>query len=218
MFRLKYEALCLTEKSTLTSCRFGRSQQADKSEPTVLINDCDIYLYEDKIHVTMERGLLLAADYIKLCGILDEQPVRFNGTKPLWMEQAQANYVRCRVLEDFSPDEDLQAQYFIQLLSSFVVEVYERWLLGMDNDGQTDMVYGMQLEDKVRGLFPYNVTCRIDGHTDPEELSDSSPDPNIIDWTKFDYDPVAARATAQQSVSDYCTSNDITAATATPTS
>ncbi|KAF2125781.1 hypothetical protein P153DRAFT_408707, partial [Dothidotthia symphoricarpi CBS 119687] len=57
-----------------------------RNGPVKAIDDVDLYLFNSKIHVATERGLLLVADYLKLLGIPDTQPVRFDGETPAWAQ------------------------------------------------------------------------------------------------------------------------------------
>ena len=192
MFSLRQKALSLAGKPLLTSCDLGR-RQVPKSSPAVFIDDCDLYLYEDKVFVATERGLLLAADYIKLLDIPDTRPVRFKGLKPSWMKKAEAAAEHRRVLLAFLPSRDLEAEGCMELCPGSVVVVLECGIFDIGNVQGVKMAYGMRLHDGTRGWFPYGATCRMDWLQDPDEMSNSPSDPSITDWASFDYGPVIAR-------------------------
>jgi hypothetical protein len=94
--QLKVDAMLLLERG-FKSKDLGREDiSKEERGRTKFIKDVDLYLMNDgKIYVATERGLVLAADYIKLAGIPDTTPVRFNGVKPTWVTASIARrYVR----------------------------------------------------------------------------------------------------------------------------
>jgi hypothetical protein len=94
--QLKVDAMLLLERG-FTSKDLGRADLPEKGRGrTKVFHDVDLHLMNDgKIYVAAERGLLLAADYVKLAGIPDTTPVRFNGVKPPWVTASIAQrYVR----------------------------------------------------------------------------------------------------------------------------
>ncbi|KAI4641119.1 hypothetical protein J4E93_007997 [Alternaria ventricosa] len=199
MLVLRQEALRLSRKKFWTSEDLGR-KDASKVEPTRDIGDCDLYLYNGKVHVATERGLLLAAEYFKLIGVLDTQPVRFHGHKPAWMSQVTPKPEHRRVLESWHPSATLKEGGCISITHSSTVVVYEHGVFDIDSNtgAESRMAYGAREDDGVVGWFDYSKTCRIDWLKDPEETSTTTRDPTIIDWSTFDYSPLAARAAAQQ--------------------
>ncbi|KAI4714427.1 hypothetical protein J4E89_000107 [Alternaria sp. Ai002NY15] len=199
MLVLRQEALRLSRKKFWTSDDLGR-KDASKVEPTRDIGDCDLYLYNGKVHVATERGLLLAAEYLKLIGVPDTQPVRFYGNKPAWMSQVTPKPEHRRVLESWHPSATLKEGGCISITHSSTVVVYEHGVFDIDpNTGaETRMAYGAREDDGVVGWFDYSKTCRIDWLKDPEQTTTTTHDPTIIDWSTFDYSPLAARAAAQQ--------------------
>ncbi|KAI4696776.1 uncharacterized protein J4E88_000954 [Alternaria novae-zelandiae] len=199
MLVLRQEALRLSKKKFWTSDDLGR-KDASKVEPTRDIGDCDLYLYNGKVHVATERGLLLAAEYLKLIGVPDTQPVRFHGYKPAWMSQVTPKPEHRRVLESWHPSATLKEGGCISITHSSTVVVYEHGVFDIDHNtgAETRMAYGAREDDGVVGWFDYSKTCRIDWLKDPEETTTTTHDPTIIDWSTFDYSPLAARATAQQ--------------------
>lgn len=68
----------------------GRSPNMNYS--TKVLNDVDLYLLEsepeNQLHVATDRGLLPAAEYLKLIGVPETQPVRFEGRIPPWARAA----------------------------------------------------------------------------------------------------------------------------------
>jgi len=199
MLVLRQEALRLSRKKFWTSEDLGR-KDASKVEPTRDIGDCDLYLYNGKVHIATERGLLLAAEYLKLIGVPDTQPVRFHGNKPAWMSQVTPKPEHRRVLESWHPSAALKEGGCISITHSSTVVVYEHGVFDIDhNTGEeTQMAYGAREDDGVVGWFDYSNTCRIDWLKDPEETATTTHDPAIIDWSTFDYSALAARAAAQQ--------------------
>jgi len=199
MLVLRQEALRLSRKKFWTSEDLGR-KDASKVEPTRDIGDCDLYLYDGKVHIATERGLLLAAEYIKLIGVPDTQPVRFHGNKPAWMSRVTPNPEHRRVLESWHPSAALKKGGCISITHSSTVVVYEHGVFDIDHNtgAEIRMAYGAREDDGVVGWFDYSKTCRIDWLKDPEETTTTTHDPTIIDWSTFDYSPLAARAAAQQ--------------------
>ncbi|KAI4688733.1 uncharacterized protein J4E84_004663 [Alternaria hordeiaustralica] len=199
MLVLRQEALRLSRKKFWTSEDLGR-KDASKVEPTRDIGDCDLYLYNGKVHIATERGLLLAAEYLKLIGVTDTQPVRFHGHKPAWMSQVTPKPEHRRVLESWHPIAALKEGGCISITHSSTVVVYEHGVFDIDHNtgAETRMAYGAREDDGVVGWFDYSKTCRIDWLKDPEETTTTTHDPTIIDWSTFDYSPLAARAAAQQ--------------------
>ncbi|KAI4658744.1 uncharacterized protein J4E79_006503 [Alternaria viburni] len=222
MLVLRQEALRLSKKKFWTSDDLGR-KDASKVEPTRDIGDCDLYLYNGKVHVATERGLLLAAEYLKLIGVPDTQPVRFHGYKPAWMSQVTPKPEHRRVLESWHPSATLKEGGCISITHSSTVVVYEHGVFDIDHNtgAETRMAYGAREDDGVVGWFDYSKTCRIDWLKDPEETTTTTHDPTIIDWSTFDYSPLAARATAQQAAqqsgSDVVGDDDVSQGTIDPT-
>ncbi|KAJ4986189.1 hypothetical protein SVAN01_08342 [Stagonosporopsis vannaccii] len=62
------------------------------SHLTRVIKDVDLYLFksetENQLHVATDRGLLLVTEYLKLIGVPEAQPVRFEGRVPPWAKAA----------------------------------------------------------------------------------------------------------------------------------
>ncbi|KAJ4361824.1 hypothetical protein N0V83_010765 [Neocucurbitaria cava] len=87
-FALRQDALALYRRSW-SGDDLGRTD-TPKTGPTRTIDDVDLYFRHGKIHVAAERGLLLAADYLRMIGVPDTQPVRFDGKKPAWAKEAAA--------------------------------------------------------------------------------------------------------------------------------
>ncbi|KAH8719236.1 hypothetical protein GQ44DRAFT_762270 [Phaeosphaeriaceae sp. PMI808] len=125
---LKQEALALIERG-FKSHDFGRKSEPKKGSIKV-IHDCDLYLLNSKIHVATERGLLLAADYLKLAGISESTRIRFHGVKPAWAKASvAARYIRrCETASYWVPGpypKHVGPEY-LELETGCVVEVYER--------------------------------------------------------------------------------------------
>ncbi|OAK99311.1 hypothetical protein IQ06DRAFT_348915 [Phaeosphaeriaceae sp. SRC1lsM3a] len=80
-------ALAVLESSKgFTANDLGRPNVTKKGR-TKIIDDLDLYFMQDhKVYVATERGLLLVADYLKLSGVPDTTPVRFNGIKPPYVK------------------------------------------------------------------------------------------------------------------------------------
>jgi hypothetical protein len=199
MLVLRQEALRLFRKKFWSSDDLGR-KETSKIEPTKVISDCDLYLYNGKAHVATERGLLLTAVYLKIIGVPDTQPVRFYGHRPAWMRLITANPERRHVLETWNPIAALRDGGCITITCGSTVVVYEHGVFDIDTTtgAESRMAYGMREEDCVAGWFEYSKTCRIDWFEDSEKIAAAKLDPSIIDWAIFDFGPLAARATAQQ--------------------
>ncbi|KAF2850192.1 hypothetical protein T440DRAFT_532646 [Plenodomus tracheiphilus IPT5] len=186
-------------KRPWTSQDLGR-KTVDKTLPTYIINDCDLYFGDDqKIYIATEMGLLLVAEYCKAIGVPDEQAVRFEGRKPKWVKKLEADrhYRRVELYHPQNKDSYLQPCISLELGST--VEIYER-REAVDAEGIAwDFAYGRRTEDGVRGFFDYGHTCRMDWGMDPGDEVDA-PDPSVIDWGKFDYGPGARNARTYMAV------------------
>jgi hypothetical protein len=193
MIEQRQKALYLSRQNILTSEDLGRNK-VRKSKATRIIDDCDLYLYEGKIYVATERGLLPAAEYLQLIGVPDEQPVRFQGHEPAWMAPVKAKREHRRVLVSYEVTSEEEKQYGnIDIFSGSRVVVYESGVEVVEGE-EIVMAYGVRVEDGVKGWFPYAHTCRMDWSADTPIVRDSS----IIDWTTFDYEPLVAQGAARQ--------------------
>jgi hypothetical protein len=199
MLVLRQEALRLSRKKFWTSEDLGR-ETVSKLEPTKVIGDCDLYLYNKKVHVATERGLLLAAEYLKLIGVPDTQPVRFHGKKPAWMDLITAKPEHRRVLESWDPTAALKEGGCISIAHGSTVVIYEHGIFELDTKTgvESQMAYGAREDDGITGWFDYSKTCRMDWLEDPENITAAPHDPAIIDWATFDYGPLVAHAAARQ--------------------
>ncbi|KAG9190810.1 hypothetical protein G6011_08898 [Alternaria panax] len=199
MLVLRQEALRLSRKRFWTSEDLGRKITL-KSEPPRVISDCDLYLYDGKVYVATEQGLLLVAVYLKLIGVPDTQPVRFDGHQPAWMGLITARPERRRVLKTWEPTLVLREGGCIRIMSGSIVVVYEHGIFDIDTTTgeESRMVYGARMDDGVAGWFMYANTCRMDWLEDSGKVPQTTLDPTMIDWAKFDFGPFAARAAAQQ--------------------
>jgi hypothetical protein len=199
MLLLRRDAIALSRKNFLTPKDLGR-KNVHKTEPTRVIDDCDVYLYEGKIYIGTEHGLLLAADYLKLIGIPDSQPVRFNGYKPAWVKELEAKQHGRRVLQQFTPPAALIKEGVIGLELGSTVRVYDLGIFARDpkTNEPNWMAYGVR-NDGVEGWFPYyEETCRIDWCADVTTSDSNGIDySNMIDWSTFDYQALADRAAAE---------------------
>jgi hypothetical protein len=199
MLVLRQEALRLSRKRFWTAEDLGR-KKASKRESARIIDDCDLYLYDDKVHVATEQGLLPVAVYLKLIGVPDTQPVRFEGHKPTWMGLITTRPERRRVLKTWEPTSSLRDGGCISITSGSIVVAYEHGIFDTDTTTgeESQMAYGARMDDGVAGWFVYANTCRVDWLEDPKEVSRATPAPAIVDWAKFDFSPLAARAAAQR--------------------
>jgi hypothetical protein len=202
MLLLRRDALALSKKKFLTSKDLGR-KDVHKTEPPRVVDDCDLYLYEGKIYIATELGLLLAADYLKLIGVPDSQPVRFNGYKPAWAKKLEAKQHGRRILQEFTPSAVLIKEGVIGLELGSTVRVYDLGIFARDpkTNEPSWMAYGVR-NDGVEGWFPYHEeTCRIDWCADVATLNPVGANgidySNMIDWSTFDYQPLADRAAAE---------------------
>ncbi|KAL6709347.1 hypothetical protein ACN47E_001754 [Coniothyrium glycines] len=205
LIELRQKALRLYRYG-ITSENLGR-KYAPKKGPSRLIDDVDLYFRDDKVHVATERGLLLAADYIKLLGIPDTQPVHFEGTKPAWTRLVEARRCYRRVDEPYIVGEAMEKNGLLNLTSGSTVEVFETGVfmimklvgnlyLPLGNKSERFdpeiqkhyqiMAYGTRLEDGRTGWFPSEHTCRVNWGRDEPRVKT----PGLIDWSIFKYDQV----------------------------
>jgi hypothetical protein len=197
MIELRQKALYLSRQNNLTSEDLGRKDMR-KSMPVRYITDCDLYLYDDKVHVATTNGLVLAADYLQLIGVPDEQPVRFKGHEPAWMRPVKAMLEHRRVLVGYKVTTDEEKKYGnIDIYSGSTVFVYERAVELIDGE-ENVLAFGARVKDGARGWFPYEQTCRLDWGPDIPLVRDTS----VIDWTTFDYKPLVALGAARQAEED----------------
>ncbi|KAI2482129.1 hypothetical protein Ptr902_06510 [Pyrenophora tritici-repentis] len=168
------------------------------SGPIKIIEDCDLYWHDDKIHVATEKGLLTVPNYLELLDVPETQPVRFEGRKPSWMKQVIERRVRRRAMMRFDPSEILLREGCMQLGSEDPLIVLDRGIFDINiaTGQESFMLYGFCTLDGVKGWFPYESTCPMDWSQEPGE--ETKPDPNIIDWSTFDYGPVARAYTLRQ--------------------
>tara|TARA_R110002003_G_scaffold103_9_gene8175 strand:- start:6797 stop:8119 length:1323 start_codon:yes stop_codon:yes gene_type:complete len=170
---LKQAALALLECG-LKAHHIGRPDVA-KSGPTRVIDDCDLYFRDGMIHVASERGTLLAATYLKLLGIADTTPVRFNGLQPAWVKRslAQRHLRRVEVPTEWDdpwytldPEKPMEAKPLLEPLrpgelgldASCIVEIFERHPQGT--------CYGRRSDNGKVGWFEYENTVGLDEHND----------------------------------------------------
>jgi hypothetical protein len=160
---LKVQAHILLERAGgFTSEDMGRCN-VPKSGRTKVINNVDLYLMEDgKIYVATERGLLLAAHYVKLAGIADTTPVRFNGVKPAWVKASIARRFSRKVgTTTENPDAPERENPFpplprgdLGLMVGYVVQVYERH----PTNGRA---FGRRVDNDKLGWFDYDNTTEL---------------------------------------------------------
>jgi hypothetical protein len=133
----------------------GRPPKISKIGSTKIINDVDLYVMANgKIYVATERGLLLAADYLKLAGIPESTGVRFKGLKPAWIRESVAKRFTkkvCTTTED--PDAPEQENSWppilegdLGLIKGAPVQVYEQH----PNNGRA---FGRRIDNQKLGWF-----------------------------------------------------------------
>ncbi|CAO2653160.1 Nn.00g025710.m01.CDS01 [Neocucurbitaria sp. VM-36] len=190
---LRQDALTMLARRW-TSNDLGRTNRR-KTEPTRTIDDCDLYFRNGKVYVATERGLLLAADYIRLIGIPDTQPVRFNGRKPAWTKVVEGRRHYRRVEESCTPGDAEQSQGLLELMSGSTVMVFER-LTERFEGKDVELAYGMRLDTGAKGWFPYDLTCPVCWGKDPPEDPEANGNfkEEIVDWTTYSYSRLAAIA------------------------
>ena len=198
MLLIRQAALRLTNKKKRRLSEVLGRKDVPMSGPLKVIEDCDLYLHDDKIHVATEHGLLTVPNYLELIKIPETQPVRFEGRKPSWMKQVLERRVCRRAAIHFDPSDILLAEGCIMLPSEAVLIVLDQGIFDINiaNGEESRMAYGFRVRDGVEGWFPYEATCRIDWLQEPGE--ETKPDPNVIDWSTFDYGPAARAATLRQ--------------------
>ncbi|XPT04341.1 hypothetical protein M3J09_013420 [Ascochyta lentis] len=74
-----------------------------KNNPTKVLKDVDLYLHEKdgKLYVATDRGLIIVAEYLKLIGIPETQPVRFDGRIPPWAKVGLQTREKRKVVQVF---------------------------------------------------------------------------------------------------------------------
>ncbi|KAH7082318.1 hypothetical protein FB567DRAFT_581698 [Paraphoma chrysanthemicola] len=184
---LRGRALVLLERG-FKAKDLGRPD-VTKRGPTLDINDCDLYLRGKEVHVACELGTLLVATYLKLRGIPDETPVRFNGAKPAWAQASvpQRHLRRVQnptkydnpfyVLKPWDPPEAkplLEPLKIGQLAldASSLVQVFVRDSKGMCYGRRLDKKDRSHIEDKRcegdedddEGWFHYGITVGLNEH------------------------------------------------------
>lgn len=155
---LRQNALELLRRKTFTNAELGR-EDVPRTGPSHLINDCDLYYRKEQIYVASERGLLLAADYLKLIGVPETQHVRFDGRKPAWAKHIEAMKQKRMIEGDFQPTKQEKAQGFIPLEDGLYVMLFERFSAFADDGELLDLGYGMVCGENVTGMFPYEYTA-----------------------------------------------------------
>jgi hypothetical protein len=163
-----------------------------KSGRTRAIDSVDLYLKTDgKIYVATERGLLLAAHYLKLAGIGDTTPVRFKGIKPAWFKASVAQrFSRKAETTTDDPDAPERENPFLPLpkgdlglMIGYVVQVYERH----PTNGRA---FGRRVDNDKLGWFDWENTTDLyapysewEGLFTPDILMMVPADPSLIATT-----------------------------------
>ncbi|KAJ4348957.1 hypothetical protein N0V95_005005 [Ascochyta clinopodiicola] len=86
----------------------GRTPSTEN--PTKVLNDVDLYLHEKdgKLYVATDMGLVIVAEYLKLIGIPETQPIRFDGRIPPWAKVALRAREKRKVVEVFGKIREIQ--------------------------------------------------------------------------------------------------------------
>ena len=81
-----------------------------ESNPTRVLDDVDLYLHErdSKLHVATDRGLIIVTEYLKLIGVPETQPVRFEGCIPLWAKAALRAREKRRVVRIWGEEKTVK--------------------------------------------------------------------------------------------------------------
>lgn len=107
---LVFDALDAIEAGFKPRSKFGwpsaiepLRRTASQDKPTRVLNDIDLYLHEkdNKLYVATDRGLLIFTEYLKLIGVNDDQPVRFEGRIPQWAKAALQAREKRKVVQIF---------------------------------------------------------------------------------------------------------------------
>jgi hypothetical protein len=173
----------------------GRKPNRDM--PTKVLSDIDLYLHESdgKLYVATDQGLIIVAQYLKLIGVPDTQPVRFNGRIPPWAKAALNAREKRRVVRSFGSfretagsktaervSEERDGNLSLKLGSSVVVYKID------END---EWAYGRSCEDDKKGWFPISYTCPVDWSLDRFSGSNAAlldmPLPNSNDKEEKDW-------------------------------
>jgi hypothetical protein len=152
--------------------------------PTKIINDCDLYLREGKLHVATERGLLLASQYLQLAGIPESTKVRFSGVKPAWTHKFLEGRQLRRITKTTDDDEPLEVVSYpalppghIGLKLGYVVEMY-----GTSGEGKNILGYGRNLKTRQVGWFNHENTVALNANYGDDQGIDS-----VLDKKDPDY-------------------------------
>lgn len=163
---LKVEAVLLLERG-IKAHDMGRAKVARKG-PTVVFEDCDLYLRNHQLYVATEPGLLLVADYLKLNDVPETTKVRFNGVRSRWMKTFIAQKETRRVHHTTSKpdkrevfDHDPINPGFIGLQTGYYVEVYGFTTYINTLNQERLYAYGRSMSTKEVGKFEYEFTSAL---------------------------------------------------------
>ncbi|KAF2621248.1 hypothetical protein BU25DRAFT_463854 [Macroventuria anomochaeta] len=115
--KLVWDALDAIEAGFKPHSRYGwptaiepLGRTPSKDNPTRVLNDVDLYLHETegKLHVATDRGLIPIMDYLKLIGVPETQPVRFDGRIPPWAKAALRARENRRVVQAWGEDQKVK--------------------------------------------------------------------------------------------------------------
>lgn len=173
---LQCRAIALLEHSNgFAAHDLGRPNVTKKGR-TKIINNIDLYLMEDlKVYVGTERGLLLVADYLKLAGVPDTTPVRFNGIKPAYVKASPLNRFRRWVSIttcDPSAEEHERAKMAPGELPLLYGEMVEVWEVDQTCNYQPDeplYAFGKLIHDGQTGWFDLRNTVTFRKDLPPPE-------------------------------------------------
>jgi hypothetical protein len=171
----------------------GLDPKIKRFGPDLIIDDVDLYVHQDKVHVACSFGLVLVPDYLSWKGVPENQQVRFNGLKPAWAKAVQANAQRRTTIARFQPAPGAVDE--LDLLLYAPVELYHRetGYLTTWSTHPCEWAYG-RAGNKV-GWFPY--ACLRDAD---EEAAIRWAPPAKMFWADEEADDREARLLYKEAV------------------
>ncbi|KAF2686081.1 hypothetical protein K458DRAFT_471492 [Lentithecium fluviatile CBS 122367] len=146
-----------------TDTHLGRSREVIRKGPAHIIDDVDLYMYGNRVHVSTPCGLVTVPDYLTLINVPATQKVRFNGRIPSWYKAVKERAETRKVIQKFQRTQDNE----IDLSRHSAAVVYEihlgNWNSFDQPDPYTDVkrwwALGRLGDDDCVGWFPFDHTA-----------------------------------------------------------